>query len=311
MARSSDPARDAGVKHPQLSRIQLAMPKPAGSGPRETARKIRLGGPFPRDMLRSGLTPPSTRPAIAARQSLLISKLSQRGTRRSSALTRQRYVSRVTRAGDRGRSEGFALDAHKSAQFRRLAALSDSKFARDRPDIVPRSAVRAVASAGAQLRLVGACDLDPAGHQKYDVANMLYHSDHSLTDEATEPCLGECPELRKEQPLPRRCGVSPRGHERRAIVFRGLHDTVNHEAMNHEAINHEAVTHEVLGTEGPRHPEVPVTIDRKAHSSKRSALCHSLPRHPPLPTRRALDGPYGPLRCPLRLAPGRRPKREN
>jgi len=209
-------------------------------------------------------------------------------------LTRQRYVSHVTRAGDIGRSEGFALDALKSAQFCRLAALAHSNFARDRPDSVARSAVPAAGWAAAQLRLVGACDLDPARHQKYDVPNMQLY--HSLTVEATEPCLGECPELRKEEPLPRRSGVS-RTHERCASVFRGppgavSRQAVNHEAVNHEAFNHKLLAHESLGAKAPaRNHEVAVTIDREAHSSKRSALSHSdchsqshsLPRHPPLP----------------------------
>jgi hypothetical protein len=219
-------------------------------------------------------------------------------------LTTQRYVSRVTRAGEGGQSEGFALEANSSAEFSgsiepcQLTEPGESPAARDRPDNVARSAVALFRSAAAHLRLAGACDLDPACHRQYEVANMqLYYllqphylldPDYlllqpyvSMTDAATESCLGEGEALLKEQSSPRRFGVSPRGGAPRSMVFRGPHPAVG----------------------------------------KRSAVYHSrrlAGRH----LQRHLRGtPYPPgmleMDCtglvgrPLRVAPRRRPKREN
>lgn len=209
-------------------------------------------------------------------------------------MTWQTYVSRVTRAGDGARSEGFALDARKSAQFcvlmepHRFAGHAKSSVARDRPDSVARSAVAAAGAAAAHVGLARGCALDPAPHRKYEVANMQPYDAQpddvqpyrSRTDTSTESCLGGGRELTKRQPSPRPSEVSPRGR---------AHSTT-----------------EWLPplTERPSRATAPGSVIRDVN--------HNVIYMAPPYSRGVLEMDCtGLVWRPLRLAPGRRPKREN
>lgn len=307
------------MRETPLSIPATALPEPAAC---KSARKRAGGRPLLAPPVRGilpglPLPPPSKRPAIAASPRELISELSDTEARRSSALTRERCVSRVTRAGDGGRSEGFAPDGRKSAKCspltepRRLRARAKSKIARDRPDIAARPAVPAAGSTPARLRLPGACGLDPAPHRKYDIANMQLC--HSLMDAATEPCRGGYRRLRKKDNLPRRVGVISGRRADRSVAVGGLQPAVNDVAASHVATNHESFRHESFGAKAPRrHDGVTVTIDRPPRSSNRSALIRDVVFTAAPHACGVLEMDCtGLVWCPPRLAPGRRAKREN
>lgn len=211
-------------------------------------------------------------------------------------MTRQRYVSRVTRAGEAAPSEGFALDARKSALFCRLVGLcrfterSGWASARDRPDSVAGSAVARGISAAAHVRLVGGCALDPARHQKYDGSTMRLYSlqphcsqpYRSLTDAATEACPGQDQGLRTEQPTPRGPGVSARVGARRRTVFRGtvFRGTVLRgsrpavRSLRYGSLVNEPLRAETLGEQSLGGRGRPKVQAGAARSSKRSVRCH-------------------------------------
>lgn len=203
-------------------------------------------------------------------------------------MTRQQYLSGVTRAGES--VEVTAVEASwacfgppRICSASRLAASAAIPLARDCPDSAPLVAGCGASALAAQLRRAGGCALDPERHQKYDLAKMQLHA--SLTEAATA-CLGDRHGLLREQPPPTQSSTP---------------------SLEPESLR------AVAPPEGAR---AATAIDRKARSSKRFALdhhhsqcCHS-PWHPPF-TRGARDRRYGPRLVPSMFSSPTKPKREN
>lgn len=203
-------------------------------------------------------------------------------------MTRQQYLSGVTRAGesrrgDGGRGHRGCSGCTRSGRRLPFAERAATELARDYPD---RSWVTAGCrpdSSAAHLRRVGACVLDPARHQKYDLMKMQLQA--SLTKAATA-CLGDGHGLRREQPPP-------------------------------PQLSSPSLEHEAIRVVAPRwHARAAIAIDMKPPleqavcSPSSSFAMLSFAMAPP-PTRGARDRLYGPRLVPSMFSSPTKPKREN